>query len=203
MIRWKLKKNIPFEAADTHLDYQVLNIRENGEMALLVALVSRAVIGQYEEVLTKSGFTAARIDFNSFNLYRIFDLRLALLDDCLLIFFYNNSLGITAFYNGVPEFIRVKELSGTQTADARIFMEINNSLLVYRERFPERNTANVFCIAPPDVASAFCGMVAESSGSEVIMLETKTAVTSGSEAPGSQEALFPFSAAIGAALRSL
>ena len=203
MIRWKLKKNIPFDAADTHLDYQLLNIRENGEMALLVALVSRAVIGQYEEVLTTPGFTPARIDFNSFNLYRIFDLRLTLLDDCLFIFYYNNSLGIMAYYNGVPEFIRVKELSGTQAVGDRVFMEINNSLLVYRERFPERNTANVFCIAPPDAASAFCGMVAESAGSEATLLETKTAVTPGEEAPGDQETLFPYSAAIGAALRSL
>jgi type IV pilus assembly protein PilM len=203
MIRWKLKKNIPFDAADTHLDYQLLSIRENGEMALLVALVSRAVIGQYEEVLTTAGFTPARIDFNSLNLYRMFDRRLALLDDCLFIFFYNNSLGIMAYYNGVPEFIRVKELSVTQAIDNRVFMEINNSLLVHRERFPERNTANVFCIAPPDVASAFCGMVAESAGSEATLLEAKTTVTPGEEAPGDQESLFLFSAAIGAAMRSL
>lgn len=203
MIRWKLKKNIPFDAADAHLDYQMLNIRENGEMALLVVMASRFVIEQYEEMLATAGFTPARIDFNSFNLYRTFDPRLALLDDSLFIFYYNNSLGIAAFHNDVPEFIRVKELPGTQAVDDRVFMEINNSLLVYRERFPERNTANVFCLAPPDAASAFCGMVAESTGSEAILLEAKTAVTPGNEAPADQESLFPFSAAIGAALRSL
>lgn len=203
MIRWKLKKSIPFDAADTHLDYQLLSIRENGDMALLVALASRTVIGQYEDVITAAGFTPAHVDFNSFNLYRIFDRRLALLDDSLLIFFHNGALGIMAYYNGVPEFIRVKELSGTQALDNRVFMEINNSLLVYRERFTERNTANVFCIAPPDVASAFCGMVTEAAGAEATLLETKTVVTPGDEAPGDQESFFSFSTAIGAALRSL
>ncbi|GFE61612.1 type IV pilus biogenesis protein PilM [Geobacter sp. AOG2] len=203
MIRWKLKKNIPFDVSDTHLDYQLLKIRENGDMALLVALASRTVIEQYENALTSAGFTPARIDFNSFNLYRIFDRRLALLDDSLLIYFHNGALGIMAYYNGVPEFIRVKELPGTSAVDNRVFMEINNSLLVHRERFPERNTANVFCIAPPDVASAFCSMVSEAAGSEAILLETKTAVTPGREAPGDQESFFLFSAAIGAALRSL
>ena len=203
MIRWKLKKSIPFDAADTHLDYQLLKIRENGDMALLVALASRTVVGQYEDVLTAAGFTPARIDFNSFNLYRIFDRRLALLDDCLLVFFHNNALGIMVYYNGVPEFIRVKELSGTQAVDNRVFMEITNSLLVHRERFPERNASNVFCIAPPDVASVFCSMVTEAAGSEATLLETKTAVTPGEEAPGDQESFFLFSAAIGAALRSL
>ncbi len=203
IIRWKLKKNIPFDAADTHLDYQLLKIRENGDMALLVALASRTVIGQYEDVLMSAGFTPTRIDFNSLNLYRIFDRRLALLDDSLLVFFHNGALGIMAYYNGVPEFLRVKELSGTLGVDNRVFMEINNSLLVHHERFPERNTTNVFCIASPDVASAFCGMVSEAAGSEAILLEAKTAVTPGKEAPGDQESFFLFSAAIGAALRSL
>ncbi|KAB0669317.1 pilus assembly protein PilM [Oryzomonas sagensis] len=203
MIRWKLKKNLPFDAADAHLDYQVLKIRENGDMALLVALVSRTVIGQYEDVLATAGFTPARIDFNSFNLYRAFDRRLGLLDDCILIFFYNHALGIMAYHNDIPEFIRVKELAGTPAVDNRVFMEINNSLLVYRERFPELNTANVFCCAPPDAAHAFCEMVAEAAGAEAALLETKTAVTPGDEAPGDQESLFLFSAAIGAALRSL
>lgn len=203
MIRWKLKKSIPFDAADTHLDYQLLSIRENGDMALLVALASRAVIGQYEDVLSSAGFTPACIDFNSFNLYRIFDRRLALLDDSILIFFHNGALGVMAYYNGIPEFIRVKDLSGTQALDNRVFMEINNSLLVYRERFTERNTANVFCIAPPDVASAFCDMAAEAAGAEATLLEAKTVVVPGDEAPGDQESFFLFSAAIGAALRSL
>jgi len=203
MIRWKLKKNVPFETADTHLDYQVLSIRENGEMALLVAMVSRAVIGQYEEVLTAAGFAPARIDFNSFNLYRVFDPRLTLLEDSIFVFYYNNSLGIMAYYNGVPEFMRVKELSGIHAVDDRVFMEINNSLLVYRERFSGRHTANVFCMAPSHVASTFCGMVAESAGTDATLLEAKTFVTPGEEAPGDQESLFPFSAAIGAALRSL
>src|SRR6185369_1118292 len=32
IIRWKLKKNLPFDLADTHLDYQQLSVRENGDM---------------------------------------------------------------------------------------------------------------------------------------------------------------------------
>ena len=51
LIRWKLKKSIPFDLADTHLDYQKLAVRENGDMSLLVALVSKTVISQYEELL--------------------------------------------------------------------------------------------------------------------------------------------------------
>lgn len=203
IIRWKLKKNIPFDIADTHLDYQQLSVRENGDMALMVALVSRAVISQYEELLMAAGFTPARIDFNSFNLYRAFENRLAPQDDVTLITFYDSTLSIMVFAGGVLEFQRVKELSGSRGVDTRIYMEINSSLKVYRERFPERAIEHVSCIAPPDVAREFCDMVAEATGVEPSLLEIKSVVQPSDSVPADQESLFPFSTAIGAALRSL
>jgi len=202
-IRWKLKKNIPFEIADTHLDYQQLGVRENGDMSLMVALVSRVVINQYEELLMAAGLTPARIDFNSFNLYRAFENRLAPQDDVTLITFYDSTLSIMVFADGKLEFQRVKELPGSRGVDSRIYMEINSSLKVYRERFPERSVIHVSCVAPPDVAQEFCGMVADATGGEPSLLEIKSMVRPSDSAPADQEALFPFTTAIGAALRSL
>ena len=203
LIRWKLKKNIPFDLADTHLDYQQLKVRENGDLALLVVIASRTIILQYEELLTKAGLTPANIDFNSFNLCRAFESRLSLSEDCILISFYNGTLGITAFSQGTPEFIRIKELPGAMAVDSRLFMEINSSLLTYRERFPDRTSQALFCTAPPNIARNFQEIVAEAAGLSPALLEIKTFVTSGDNAPGTQEALFPYTAAIGAALRSL
>ncbi len=106
LIRWKLKKSIPLDSADTHLDYQQLTVRENGDLALLVAIVSRTVISQYEDLITKAGLSPARIDCNTFNICRLFDRRLSLQDDCILISFYGSTLSIVAFAQGIPEFIR-------------------------------------------------------------------------------------------------
>lgn len=203
IIRWKLKKNLPFDIADTHLDYQQLSVRENGDMALMVALVSRAVITQYEELLMAAGFTPARIDFNSFNLYRAFENRLAPQDDVTLITFYDSTLSIMIFADGILEFQRVKELSGSRGVDSRIYMEINSSLKVYRERFPEHAVKHVACVAPPGVAQEFCGMVAEATGFEPSLLEIKSVVRPSDSVPADQESLFPFTTAIGAALRSM
>jgi type IV pilus assembly protein PilM len=203
IIRWKLKKNIPFDIADTHLDYQQLSVRENGDMALMVALVSRAVIGQYEELLVTAGFTPARIDFNSFNLYRAFEGRLAPQDDVTLISFYDGTLSILVFAEGVLEFQRIKDLSGSHGVDSRVYMEINSSLMVYRDRFPERVVQHVSCIASPDVAREFCSMVAEATGCAPTLLEVKSVVKPADTAPADQESLFPYTTAIGAALRSL
>jgi len=203
LIRWKLKKSVPFDLADTHLDYQQMTVRENGDMALLVALVSRTVIEQYEDLLNRAGLTPARIDFNSFNLCRAFERRMSLDDDCILVSFYAATLVIMAFSSGVPEFIRIKDLYGTMAIDNRVFMEIKSSLIIYNERFPEHISKTVFCVAPPDIASDFQEMVAEATGLSPTLLEIKTVVTPGDDAPGDQATLFPYTAAIGAALRGL
>lgn len=203
IIRWKLKKSMPFDIADSHLDYQQLSVRANGDMALLVALVSRTVIRQYEELLDAAGLAPARIDFNTFNLCRTFEKQLASLDEGALVSFYDGILGITIFSDGVPEFVRIKDLAGITVADSRVYMEVNSSFLVHRERFPERALQHVACIAPPGMARDFCGIVAEVTALEPLLLETKTVVTPSDAAPADQESLFPFTAAIGAALRSL
>jgi type IV pilus assembly protein PilM len=203
IIRWKLKKNLPFEVADTHLDYQQLSVRENGDMALMVALVSRTVIGQYEEQIMAAGFTPSRIDFNSFNLYRTFENRLNLQEDFALISFFDSTLSLMMFVDGILEFQRIKELPGSPGVDSRVFMEINSSLMVYRDRFPERPIKHVACVAPPEVARDYCGMVSEATGLEASLLEVKTVVQPSDSAPADQEALFRYTTAVGAALRSL
>ncbi|HEY3306880.1 MAG TPA: hypothetical protein VGJ93_00350 [Desulfuromonadaceae bacterium] len=203
IIRWKLKKSMPFDMADTHLDYQQLTVRENGNLALLVALVSRTVISQYEELISSAGFVPARIDFNSFNLFRCFERRLAFLEDGALVTLFGNTLGITIFSDGIPEFIRIKDLSAAQVIDSRVYMEINSSFLVHRERFPERVLSQVACLAPPDISYDFCNMVSEVTECESVFLETKSVVVPSDTAPADQASLFPFTTAIGAALRSL
>lgn len=202
LIRWKLKKSIPLDNDDTLLDYQQLSVRDNGDLALLVALASRTVISQYEDLITQAGLSPARIDCNTFNICRLFDRRLTLQDDCILISFYGSTLSIVAFAQGVPEFFRSKDLSGTVATDSRVYMEINSSLLVYKERFPERPVKTVFCVVAPDVAPDFRDMVAEATGVSAVLLETKGAVFPGNSAPGDQARLFPCTASIGAALRS-
>ena len=203
IIRWKLKKSMPFDVADTHLDYQILRLRENGDMSLLVALVSHPVIEQYEDAFISAGLIPVGLDLNTFNLCRAFQRHLELLEDVILITFYGNTLGIIVLNESIPEFIRVKDLAGSSALDSRVFMEINSSLLVWQERFPERSVQKVACIAPPEVATAFCDMVAEATNIEPTLLEIKSAINPSDNTPADQASLFPFSAAIGAAMRSL
>ena len=203
IIRWKMKKNLPFDVADTHLDYQVLRVRESGDMALLVTLVSKAVISQYEELIGQAGLVPTCIDLNILSLCRSFEKRLALGDDFALVSFFGTTLEIMVVVDGIPEFVRIKELVGAVADDSRVYMEINNSLLAYRERFPDRMPLKVACIATPDSARDFCSMVGEVTGIDPLLLEIKSVIQPSDSTPADQKALFPFTAAIGAAMRSL
>mgnify|MGYP000967518572 CR=1 FL=1 len=89
MIRWKLKKNLPLEIADLHLDFQVLERRNEGETSILVAVVSRKVVQQYEELLEKYGIQADRIEFTSLSMLRAFNSPLSRNPDSAMFAFYD------------------------------------------------------------------------------------------------------------------
>jgi type IV pilus assembly protein PilM len=202
IIRWKLKKSLPFELTDCHLDYQFLK-RNESTQSLLVTLVSRSVIEQYEEAITAAGLLPVRIDLNSFSLYRSFEQSAAKLEEGVLITFYGGTLGMLFFSDGVPEFVRYKELSGILDNASRIYSEINSSLLVYREKYADRPLKSIQCIVPPGLARDFGDMLEELGGSRPVLLEVKSAIKQSNDSPGDQETLYPFTAAVGAALRSL
>ena len=97
-------------------------------------------------------------------------------------------------------FIEEKELPGCEPTDSRVYREISNSLLVYRERFPDRQLDTLFCMVAPEYMSDFLVLSAEATDLSPLPLETKGVVIPGNQVPGDQDRLFPYSAAIGAAM---
>jgi type IV pilus assembly protein PilM len=203
ILRWKLKKKIPIDSSEAHLDYQQLATRENGDTVVLVVLVARSVIEQYEEALNTVGIVPFGIELDCFSLYRVFENRLAALDDFALVSRFASSLGILFFSGGKPEFIRIRDCMGMDTLDATVHNEIKCSMLAYRDRFQEREVRNVFYVAPPNVAKDFSEIVRDALRCEPVLLETRSAIAAVENIPSDQESLFPFSTAIGAALRGL
>ncbi|HJV64961.1 MAG TPA: pilus assembly protein PilM [Geomonas sp.] len=199
IIRWKLKKSLPFDIGTVHLDYQTLEERENGAVSLLVSLISRPVVAQYEELVAAAGLEARLIDFTSFNLYRLFEQRLEMSENGALVTFYRGSLTVLVFFGGVLSFYRTKE---TSKEASNLYREVNSSLLVYHDRHPGQLVEEVFCMAPPADAEVFRAVVAEATGLEPVLLDPERLVNL--EAGGVDRAsLQGLSAALGAALRSL
>jgi type IV pilus assembly protein PilM len=202
-LRWKLKKRIPIDISEAHLDYQQLATRENGDTVVLVVLVARSIIEQYEEALNTAGIVPVGIELDCFSLYRVFENHLAAHDDFALVSRFASSLGILFFSGGKPEFIRIKDCTGMDTLDTAVHNEIKCSMLAYRDRFQERKVRSVFYIAPPNVAKDFSEIVRDALGCEPVQLETRSAISAVENIPSDQATLFPFSTAIGAAIRGL
>lgn len=203
ILRWKLKKKIPCESPDLHLDYQQLAVRDNGARVVMAVMVSRAVIEQYEEIFAAAEIIPARIDLDCFNLCRLFEKRLAVCGDFALVSHFASSLGMMFFSKGILEFVRLRDVTGSKEPCATFHKEIKCTMLAYRERFHNQDMHNVFYVAPPAEADEFRNIVRDASGCEPVQLETRAAIAIPENIRSDQESLFFSSAAIGAALQGL
>ncbi|HBA89163.1 MAG TPA: pilus assembly protein PilM [Geobacter sp.] len=200
VIRWKLKKSLPFDMSTVHLDYQTLAEKENGSVSLLVSLIARPVVNQYEELLLQAGLEPKLIDFTSFNLYRLFSPRLDISDDGAFVTFYRGAMTVLIFHAGVLNFYRTKEgLDDVQS----LYREVNSSFLVYGDKFPGQAVGEVFCMAAPDDAESFRALVAEASGMEPVLLDLERMVQQSPTLGLDRPALHALAGSLGAALRSL
>ncbi len=202
IIRWKLKKNFPFDISETHLDYQMISTRETGEISLLVSLISRPVVCQYEDLLCKAGMEPNQIDFTTFNLYHLFARRLELAENSFLISCHGGVLGVMIFYDGLLEFCRAKELSGGNLEPNRLFRELNSSILVHQEKYPAHAPTEAFCIHSGDGAESFCALIAEATGLEPVLLDVGRVIGRGGPTVDAKT-LRTLTAALGAATRNL
>ena len=199
IIRWKLKKSLPFDISTVHLDYQILAERESGGVSLLVSLISRPVVTQYEELLIEAGLEPKFIDFTSFNLYRLFSSRLELSDNGALVTFYAGALTVLIFHGGVLCFYRTKEAAGEAQ---NLYREVNSSFLVYGDRHPRQAVTEVFCLAGVTDAEAFRSLVAEASGLTPVLLDLERVVTRPAGLGLDGAGLYALAGSLGAAVRS-
>ena len=72
MIRWKIKRSVPFKIEDGTITWQVLSRPSGGQPGvLLVGLLPRATIAQYESLMLGEGLKVGLVDLSSFNIYNI------------------------------------------------------------------------------------------------------------------------------------
>jgi type IV pilus assembly protein PilM len=203
LIRWKLKKNFPMDIDSIHLDYQVLRDSETGGMITLVSVISKQILNQYEDLLNESGLEPAHIDFTTFNLYRLFYERLSLSENSAFVTFFGGILSITVFFEGIIEFYRSKEISTGAFDMEKIYREINNTMLVYRNNHPGRVLDELFCAASLADDKNFSTIVSEILGMEPHSLHAGDFVTGKNGVFCNGTTLQNLSPALGAAARSL
>jgi len=170
---------------------------------LLVVVAYRPVIAQYEELIAAAGLIPSGIDLNCFNISRVFERRLARSESYALLTHFDSYLGIMFVAGGKLEFIRIRELAGEDAEFDSVHQEVKRSFLSYKAKSPEGEFKNVFCFAPPRLASGFCGIVGDAIGGQPVLLDPKSALEIRGKDFSAPDPLFPFTSAIGTALRAL
>lgn len=201
LIRWKLKKNLPFDISEIHLDYQVLRERETGELSVLVALISRSVIAQYEEILGEIGLEPSRVDFTTFNLLRLFVKQVGE-ENTAVVLWYKGVISILIFQDGILEFYRAKEIFEGGFEPNRIFREINSSFLVYRDKITGQKLQRILYYSPPWDRDALQSLLADVTGITPHLIDVASTVGHSVEMT-SEAMIHSYLAAVGAAARNL
>jgi type IV pilus assembly protein PilM len=203
IIRWKLKKSLPVDVSQAHLDYQVLEEREDGTLSVLVSIVARQVIRQYEEALEAAGLIPTSLEFSAFSLHRLFSGRLEVAENSGLVMLHGGTLSLLLFQGGILDFVRSKELAGSGFDENRIFRELNSSFLVHREKSSGQGLEELFFLAPEEDAAAFRSVLAEASGIEPKGLDVSRFATAAPGVSCGQSGFFSLATALGAAARGL
>jgi type IV pilus assembly protein PilM len=71
MLRWQVRKSVPFRVEDAQITWADGQTLENGGREFLVALARRDVISQYEQAVAAAGAHAGVVDLASFNLVNL------------------------------------------------------------------------------------------------------------------------------------
>lgn len=203
IIRWKLKKSLPYDISEAHLDYQLLREKDTGEVSVLASLITRQVVNQYEDLLLEAGMEPNRIDFTTFNLYRIFASRLELAENAVVMASYGGVVSMLIFFGGVLEFYRAKEIAGGMREANRVFRDLNSSLLVYQDKHPGHIITEAFCIAASEEAETFRTVAGEAVGLEPLLLDVDRVVSRSNILATDRNTLDLLTAALGAATRNL
>jgi len=198
MLKWQLKKSLPAEPKDIQLDYQVLEKTETGRYRLVVALMVRSVLQQYEEVLAEAGYHAVVVDFHALHLYNYYRSRLDLGEDFILVGIDDGLLGMLFFQGKVPCFQRHKRIA----ADPQeVFQEVNLSFAAIREAFVGFFRAGVFLHTDWEQSETLVEALKAAFEREVLVLDPKIERLAVQPLPPALSAGRTLVAAIGAAER--
>jgi type IV pilus assembly protein PilM len=197
MIRWKLAKRLGMDPELMQLDFQLLERKQDGSTDLLVALVHRTIIQQYEELALEAELQPVQIGFHTLHLLRLLDRQS--IETGQIITLYDNALGTIALSDDKPLFYRVKTVPPGSEQTGLLRRELAASLSAARHTYGGilPGTYHAFA-APPN--GSLTALLTETRGTPPTMITLESLVDFGAELSTPPHQLFQASAAIGAAV---
>ena len=209
MLRWRLRKILPFEIDLATLRWQYLGkfqANEKEQHRYLASIIKTEILSQYRAALTEAGVDVERLGLASFSVWNLFRANvLKELGESANFAVMNlaaGKLSVIIFHKGSPHFMRLKDLGKLDDSSEdgrldiiRVLRELNASLVYYRENFSSAPIKTVYLSGDAEGIEALAEEAGAKSGIDARVLSLKSAVRQG-VVPGMSAC---FSAACGAA----
>lgn len=113
-------QHVPFELSDVNLDYQILDLKENGTMDVLLVAVKKDKIANYGNALSMAGLTPAIVDHDPFALHNCYEFNYQPAPDeiAALLNVGASVTNIIVSKGDTPLFTRDVSVGGNQYTDA-------------------------------------------------------------------------------------
>jgi len=157
MVRWKMKKAVPFKVEEASVDYQAMpGTAENPEkgFTLLAVLIPTLIVEEHEAAFTRQGIHPGLVDLSSFclaQLYRsVIEKDVSAGGDYMMLNITGACFTVMIFRAGRLIFYRCKtfalggEENGNGGGDRLVRREIQSSLLYYQERLAGKGLERVY-----------------------------------------------------------
>lgn len=198
ILKWRLKSSLPLPPAQTHLDFQVLDRREEGLQKCLVAAIAHPVLEQYEDLVSEAGRHAVNIDFHSLNLYNYYRPRLDLGEEFVLVCLEEGLLSLQYFTGTILSYQRSREVRNTPE---HVFRELNRTIVELYESYPPSRRCQVFANVDPGQDDAMSELLKSVFEREIHTLDPALKRFGGPGKTGGLEPTGAVVAALGAAER--
>jgi hypothetical protein len=159
VLRFRLRKSVPFEVRDARLAYAAGGARAND--SIVVAAASGPVVAEYEEACRSVGLEPGLVEIAGLALARA-AFPPPFSGDGLLVNWDDGFLSLVLARDGWP--ILVRTLSGAAVAkSADALREVSSTLIYYRERLGGAGIVAAFVrstiLPPEEAADALAGVV--------------------------------------------
>ncbi|MEW5805805.1 MAG: pilus assembly protein PilM [Acidobacteriota bacterium] len=167
MIKWKLKRSIPFKLEDANISYQVLgNTANDRERVILVSLMLKSILRQYEELFQEMDMRAGLIDIATFGIHNLYRRAMEEMTDIALLNFSCNYFTFLIFRQGNMMFFRCKNYQAHEGMDEDEVMrslkrELTTSLSYYSEKLSGKGLEKVYIRSASYPAERIVSLVGE------------------------------------------
>jgi len=193
MIKWRLKKLMPFDIGQAVLRYQYLGEfrdKEGTTHRYVTALIKSDIVEQYEHAVEEAGLKPGRMDLASFcvwNLYHDYLTRETAEKNFCVLNVCCSKITVMVFEGGVIRFFRLKDLglSGESCATAEagsltLIKELRTSLTYYAEHVSGNNRIGlVFVTGELNEPERVVADISSGSGLDTRMLGVDMAIDKG------------------------